>query len=263
MSHRITEAVLRRRSQRARYRITQRLSRPVSVLAAVGAVALGLPALSGATSGGAAMGPPPGQLPQPANLTVTASADGMTIAAPASAPLRAALHVSGDLPSGDAGRTIELQVMGARTSWSWQAAAQTRVSSNGSYFATWNTSRAGQFAVRAVIPQAEAGAASALPTVTVTVYRPSIATIYGPGFYGHRTACGTILRKRTIGVANRTLPCGTPVAVYYDGQVMIVPVIDRGPYAHGANWDLTMATGAALGVNATATIGAVALPRPR
>ena len=27
-----------------------------------------------------------------------------------------------------------------------------------------------------------------------------------------------------------------------------MPVIDRGPYAHGANWDLTMATGRALGM---------------
>ncbi len=140
---------------------------------------------------------------------------------------------------------------------------QTQVRSNGSYAATWKTNRAGQFAVRAVIAQSGAHASSGLPTINVIVYRPSIATLYGPGFYGHRTACGRILRRYTIGVANRTLPCGTPVAVYYDGQMMVVPVIDRGPYANGANWDLTMATGAALGVDTTATIGAAALPRQR
>ena len=209
------------------------------------------------------MGPPPGQTPQPANLTVTASADGMTIAAPESAQLRTALHVSGDLPSGNSGRAVQLEVMGARTGWTWQTAAWTQVHGDGSFAATWNTSRAGRFAVRAVVPQSGAHVASALPTITVTVYRASIATLYGPGFYGHRTACGTILRKRTIGVANRTLPCGTPVAVYYDGQMLVVPVIDRGPYANGANWDLTMATGAALGIDTTVTVGAVALPRPR
>jgi rare lipoprotein A len=209
------------------------------------------------------MGPPPGQTPQPANLTVSASAEGMTIAAPASARLRTALHVSGSLPSTDAGRTVELQVMGARTGWSWQTETQTQVAGDGGYSATWETTRAGQFAVRAVTSQAGAHVAAGLPTIRVIVYRSSIATLYGPGFYGHRTACGEILRRYTIGVANRTLPCGTPVAVYYEGQMMVVPVIDRGPYAHGANWDLTMAAGAALGIDTTATIGAAALPRPR
>jgi rare lipoprotein A (peptidoglycan hydrolase) len=34
-----------------------------------------------------------------------------------------------------------------------------------------------------------------------------------------------------------------------------VPVIDRGPFANGARWDLTMATAKALGIKETATIG--------
>src|SRR5207248_11222524 len=106
-----------------------------------------------------------------------------------------------------------------------------------------------------------ATASAGLPTVTVTVYRPSLATLYGPGFYGSHTACGTVLRRRTIGLANRALPCGTPVAVYYRGRTLIVPVIDRGPYANGADWDLTMAAGRALGVRTTVTLGAVSLPR--
>ena len=43
--------------------------------------------------------------------------------------------------------------------------------------------------------------------------------------------------------------------------MLIVPVIDRGPYANGADWDLTMATGQVLGMTGTASIGAVSLPR--
>jgi rare lipoprotein A (peptidoglycan hydrolase) len=185
----------------------------------------------------------------------------MTIAAPGSASLRTAVHISGSLPPANAGRTVALEVMGARTSWTWRTTAQTLAGSNGTYVATWEPTRAGQYAVRAMVPQPAASAATGLPTISVIVYRSSIATLYGPGFYGHRTACGRILRRGTIGVANRTLPCGTPVAVYYQGQMMVVPVIDRGPYAYGANWDLTMATGAALGVDTTATIGAAPLPR--
>jgi rare lipoprotein A (peptidoglycan hydrolase) len=38
-------------------------------------------------------------------------------------------------------------------------------------------------------------------------------------------------------------------------------VIDRGPYANSADWDLTAATARALGITGTATIGAVSLRR--
>ncbi len=114
--------------------------------------------------------------------------------------------------------------------------------------------------IRALIQGSQASATSPPPSLSVTVYRRSIATLYGPGFWGHRTACGTVLRRSTIGVANRTLPCGTQVQLYYDGSVITVPVIDRGPYAHHANWDLTMATARALGIEGTSMVGAAALP---
>jgi len=201
---------------------------------------------------------------QPGNTTVTASANGITIATRASALLRNGLQFTGSAPSGDAGKVLEIELYGAKTGWTWQPTVQTRVGSGGSFTAVWQTNHIGRFAIRAVIQQAAGASASASggwPTVTVTVYRPSLATLYGPGFYGQKTACGVTLRRGTLGVANRTLPCGTPVAVYYRGQTIVVPVIDRGPYANGADWDLTMATGRALGMDTTATVGAVSLPR--
>jgi rare lipoprotein A len=91
----------------------------------------------------------------------------------------------------------------------------------------------------------------------VTVYPAARATWYGPGFYGRKTACGTRLRKDTLGVAHRKLPCGTPVTVFYKGRTVTVPVIDRGPFAHGARWDLTAATAQAIGFQATDTVGAL------
>ena len=42
-----------------------------------------------------------------------------------------------------------------------------------------------------------------------------IATWFGPGFYGKKTACGQTLTPAIVGVANRTLPCGTLVKVSY------------------------------------------------
>jgi rare lipoprotein A (peptidoglycan hydrolase) len=73
------------------------------------------------------------------------------------------------------------------------------------------------------------------------------ATWYGPGFYGNRTACGKVLRRGTIGVAHRKLPCGTKVTFSYKGRTAVAPVIDRGPYRRGYMWDLTAATADRLG----------------
>jgi rare lipoprotein A (peptidoglycan hydrolase) len=68
-----------------------------------------------------------------------------------------------------------------------------------------------------------------------------LATWYGPGFFGNRTACGNTLTRSAFGIAHRTMPCGTLVHVTYRGRAIAVRVIDRGPYS-GAKVDLTSAT---------------------
>jgi peptidoglycan hydrolase-like protein with peptidoglycan-binding domain len=83
------------------------------------------------------------------------------------------------------------------------------------------------------------------------------ATWYGPGLYGNRTACGGTLRRSTLGVAHRTLPCGTPVTFYHRGRFVTVPVIDRGPFTRGVQWDLTSAAARALGMAATSRLRAI------
>ncbi len=64
---------------------------------------------------------------------------------------------------------------------------------------------------------------------------------YGPGMYGQRTACGVALTKAAMGVASRTLPCGTRVTFRNpaNGRTVTVRVIDRGPYVSGRTWDMT------------------------
>ena len=84
----------------------------------------------------------------------------------------------------------------------------------------------------------------------------SVATWYGPGFFGHQTACGRTLRRGTIGVAHRHLPCGTKVTLKYRGRFVRARVIDRGPYTRGVRWDLTQATAQALHMTTTSTIRA-------
>ncbi len=74
------------------------------------------------------------------------------------------------------------------------------------------------------------------------------ATWYGPGFWGNRTACGHKLKKRTVGVAHRKLPCGTKVVFAHRGRWVRAKVIDRGPFRKGVRWDLTRKLAKKLGV---------------
>ena len=98
------------------------------------------------------------------------------------------------------------------------------------------------------------GTAPAAPRVGVR--GTAIATWFGPGFYGQTTACGQTLTPVLVGVANRTLPCGTLVSVSYRRHRLTLPVIDRGPYATGADWDLTAEAARALGIEDTVRIRA-------
>jgi peptidoglycan lytic transglycosylase len=106
---------------------------------------------------------------------------------------------------------------------------------------------------------AETGGATAAPSAPAPARVPvkALATWFGPGFYGQTTACGQLLTPATVGVANRTLRCGTLVRMSYRRHRLVVPVIDRGPYAHnGASFDLTAGAAQALGIEGSARIGA-------
>ena len=76
-------------------------------------------------------------------------------------------------------------------------------------------------------------------------WQSSIASVYFD--YGGPLACGCRLRRDQFGVANKNLPCGTMVTFRYGAKALRVPVIDRGPYIKGREWDLTGATAIALG----------------
>jgi hypothetical protein len=72
-------------------------------------------------------------------------------------------------------------------------------------------------------------------------WRTSASSWYGPGLYGNGTACGQRLTKGLVGVAHKTLPCGTVVEFRNPatGRVVAAQVVDRGPYVAGRTWDLT------------------------
>ena len=168
----------------------------------------------------------------------------------------------------DARRRVVIQRFDA-TRTRWVAVARTTVGRHGGFIARWRADQSGRLRVRAVLrPRPatsaravkRAGAFTASAEMAVTIYRPAPATWYGPGFFGKQTACGQTLRQDTLGVAHRTLPCGTKVALFAGGRTITVEVIDRGPYGGNARWDLTQATAQALGMTASQTVGAIPLP---
>jgi rare lipoprotein A len=81
----------------------------------------------------------------------------------------------------------------------------------------------------------------------LNVYRRALASWYGPGLFGNKLGCGGTLQSGSLGVANKSLPCGTKVTFRHNGRVLRVPVIDRGPYVGGREYDLTAATARRLG----------------
>ena len=59
-----------------------------------------------------------------------------------------------------------------------------------------------------------------------------LASWYGPGFHGDKTASGEIFDQREMVAAHRSLPLGTVVRVtnLENGRGVVLRVIDRGPY---------------------------------
>jgi rare lipoprotein A len=85
-------------------------------------------------------------------------------------------------------------------------------------------------------------AAGVRPLGRLNVYRYANASWYGPGLYGQPTGCGGRLGSGQLGVAHKTLPCGTRITLRHRGRSVRVPVIDRGPYSGLREYDLTAAT---------------------
>src|SRR4051794_28965740 len=108
--------------------------------------------------------------------------------------LGATLHIAGSDRSA-AGQVVTLETR--QGSEPWVAVASVAVAQDGSFDTSWRPDGSGQFQIRGVL--ASASAASDAPSSssprTVVVYKPAIATWYGPGFYGKKTACGQRLTR--------------------------------------------------------------------
>jgi rare lipoprotein A len=198
--------------------------------------------------------------------TVPSSAQGQGQPAPAPAPQSESVSVSlkrhalsgqrvkvgGRIASGTPDRVVLIQQRAGR---GWKTVARTKTRAGGRFSAYWTPQGIGRKAVRAFV-RGGAGVAPAVRQLKggVTVYRPRFASWYGPGLYGNKLACGGRLGTGTVGVAHKTLPCGTKVTLHNKGRTLTVKVIDRGPYVGGRFYDLTAATKQKLGFGSTGTV---------
>ena len=130
----------------------------------------------------------------------------------------------------------------------------TKSDEDGDFQLSWNAGSSGIYRVKAVVQDTTRAAGARSDAEMVNVYRPAEASYYGPGLYGNGTACGQTLTPSTVGVAHKTLPCGTKLTLRHGGRSVKVRVIDRGPYAGNREYDLTAATKAKLGFGSTGTV---------
>jgi rare lipoprotein A len=131
---------------------------------------------------------------------------------------------------------------------------RTRTDRDGRFKVKWKAGSTGEYKVKVTAKSDKIAAGSKDKAGKVTVFRPAEASWYGPGFYGNRTACGQTLGTSTLGVAHKTMPCGTKLTLRYKGREVDVKVIDRGPYSGDREFDLTSATKEKLGFPDTGTV---------
>ena len=130
----------------------------------------------------------------------------------------------------------------------------TKTRADGTFRAKWKASKVGKRTIHVRTAGNKIAAGSADRAGKLTVFRPAEASWYGPGFYGGALACGGTLQPGTVGVANKTLPCGSKITVRYHHEQVKTKVIDRGPYVAGREFDLTEALKNKLGFGDTGTV---------
>jgi hypothetical protein len=156
-----------------------------------------------------------------------------------------AIQVRGRLLPGVAGRKVSLQ---GRRDARWQTLTSTRTRSAGRFVLRYLAGTASREAIRVKFPGDRLNGLSTAAVGHMTVYREAGASWYEDG---GNTACGF---HAHYGVANRTLPCGTKVALRYNGRSLTATVDDRGPYVGGRDWDLNQNTASALGFGGVGTV---------
>ena len=150
--------------------------------------------------------------------------------------------------SGLSGRVVAMQALGRH---GWRTLTRARTGVRGRFRLTYVPHQIGSEPLRLRFSGDGHDLATHRRLGRLNVFRLAGASWYGGG---GGLACGGELSSNTLGVANKTLPCGTLVTLRYGDRSLRVPVIDRGPYVAGREFDLTEATKQALGFGDTGEV---------
>lgn len=149
------------------------------------------------------------------------------------------VEVSGRVTPAGAARRVVVKI--------GNATETTQAGRSGKFSVDWKAPSTGSYAVQVRARSNRTATGSRDRAGSITAYRQALASWYGPGLYGNPMACGGTLTASTIGVAHKTLPCGTKLRLRYGGRTVTARVVDRGPYSGAREFDLTSATKQALG----------------
>ena len=154
------------------------------------------------------------------------------------------VRVKGSLRPGLRGRRVALQL---RSGGRWKTVDRARTGSGGRFKAAFRPRKVGSYRLRVRFGGDRRNAAVSRTLRGKTyVLRPGHASWYGPGLYGNKLGCGGTLTPSTVGVANKSLPCGTKVVFRYKGRTAtsrwstVVPTwaaaTGTSPPAPSASW---------------------------
>jgi hypothetical protein len=153
--------------------------------------------------------------------------------------------VGGKLLPAVAGRRVRLE---GHTARGWRTLGAGRTGARGGYRVSFSSAAADGQRLRMLFGGDRRNARAVRAAGRVAVLRPAQASWYNDA---GTTACGF---HAGLGVANRTLPCGTKVTFSHAGHTVTATVDDRGPYVGGRDWDLNQSTAAALGFAGVGTV---------
>lgn len=159
-----------------------------------------------------------------------------------------AVHVRGHLLPGIGGRKVRLE---GHSGGRWRLLSTDWTGRSGAFdirYRPTDTTGAGGEPLRVGFRGDRENDHAVQSAGKVTTFDQSVASWYEDG---GSTACGF---HAGMGVANKSLPCGTKVTFRYGGHTVTATVDDRGPYVGGRTWDLNQNTAGALGFGGVGTV---------
>lgn len=157
-------------------------------------------------------------------------------------------RIAGRVLPAASGRLVVLQRRAHRR---WVTIDRTRTRSHGRYTLRYRTRDAISAALRVRVAGGHRVTGRTRRVGRLEAFRPALASWYGEG---QALACGGHLTPGMMGVAHKSLPCGTKITIRYRGRTVRVPVVDRGPYSGAREFDLGPGVRSALRFDGVGTV---------